>query len=313
ETVPLATPNEKDEAEGFVTPRTSLEKPDPMKDAAPLPAAPNGAVVLNDEPTALPEKKLEEPVNASTPVATPVPARPPRASSPVKRPGTPSSTQLPPSAPSTPSKEHAQLPPSTGTPNATTASPSAPPPVPRRAAGRRVVTNRTSMLLMGKEKDAPNDKERRNSIGQIMAEGVSEDLRRASLEGKPLSRPGTPSNDRPSSPSPARPASPLRTLKRSSLTVAPAEVSPLTAVSPEQERPKVEEAAIPPPLPPRDHDAPPVPSKQQDVDLNGRSVEEDDRVTVTDRTWEDRVWKELTRLKMEMFWARVGGVQLPSS
>lgn len=76
----------------------------------------------------------------------------------------------------------------------------------------------------------------------------------------------------------------------------------------EQEKP-----VVPPALPPREHAAPPVPSKQVDGDADAKVVEEDDRVVVTDRTWEDRAWKELTRLKLEMFWARVGGIQIPSS
>ncbi|KAG8925837.1 hypothetical protein FRC00_003558 [Tulasnella sp. 408] len=340
EPIPLAnsSPVDKEEDEGFVTPRTSLEKPTPSKDAATEPTATDGAVVLNEEPTPLPEKKPELP----TPVATPVPARPPRAGSPVRRPGTPSSTKLPPSTPTTPVKEPVQLPSTTSTPSGPPASPSAPPPVPRRAASRKVLPTRsprTSMLIMGKEKDSLLEKERRNSIGQMMAD-VSE-LRKA-FEGKPLSRPGTPSNDRPASPSPARPASPLKTLKRSSLSIAPAEISPLTT-SPAQEEPVVEKPVVerpvvekpaeetpvaekpiaekpiaekpvaPPALPPREHDAPAVPSKQQDGDADGKVVEDDERVVVTDRTWEDRTWKELTRLKMEMFWARVGGVQVPSS
>jgi len=30
---------------------------------------------------------------------------------------------------------------------------------------------------------------------------------------------------------------------------------------------------------------------------------------VGDGTWEERTWKELTRLREDMFWARVGGAQ----
>lgn len=172
------------------------------------------------------------------------------------------------------------------------------------------------MLILGKEKDPFAEKERRNSIGQMFADATPE-ARRISLDGKPLSRPGTPSNDRPASPSPVKPSSPLKTLKRSSLSIAPAEISPLTT-SPAEEKPVeeklVEEKRVgPPALPARELDATPVPSKQQDGDADGKFVEDDDRVVVTDRSWEDRAWKELTRLKLEMFWARVGGIQVPSS
>lgn len=37
--------------------------------------------------------------------------------------------------------------------------------------------------------------------------------------------------------------------------------------------------------------------------------EEDSEVYVGDATWEERAWKELARLREDMFWARVGGVR----
>ena len=36
---------------------------------------------------------------------------------------------------------------------------------------------------------------------------------------------------------------------------------------------------------------------------------EDPAVFFGDATWEERTWKELTRLREDMFWARVGGVR----
>lgn len=35
--------------------------------------------------------------------------------------------------------------------------------------------------------------------------------------------------------------------------------------------------------------------------------EEDSGVYVGESTWEERTWKELVRLREEMFWARIGG------
>ncbi len=34
---------------------------------------------------------------------------------------------------------------------------------------------------------------------------------------------------------------------------------------------------------------------------------EDDRVWIGDATWEERIWKDLIKIREEMFWARVGG------
>jgi len=38
-------------------------------------------------------------------------------------------------------------------------------------------------------------------------------------------------------------------------------------------------------------------------------LEDDGRAWVGDATWEERTWKELVRLREEMFWARIGGVR----
>jgi Rab guanine nucleotide exchange factor SEC2 len=40
-----------------------------------------------------------------------------------------------------------------------------------------------------------------------------------------------------------------------------------------------------------------------------REKNEDDADYVGDTTWEERAWKELTRLREDMFWARIGGVR----
>jgi hypothetical protein len=36
---------------------------------------------------------------------------------------------------------------------------------------------------------------------------------------------------------------------------------------------------------------------------------EDKEVYVGDATWEERTWKELVRLREEMYWARIGGLR----
>lgn len=39
----------------------------------------------------------------------------------------------------------------------------------------------------------------------------------------------------------------------------------------------------------------------------GLEEELDPSVYVGDTTWEDRAWRELVRLREDMFWARIGG------
>ncbi|CCL99575.1 uncharacterized protein FIBRA_01593 [Fibroporia radiculosa] len=46
-----------------------------------------------------------------------------------------------------------------------------------------------------------------------------------------------------------------------------------------------------------------------EADAVESSVEEDSRIYVGDTMWEERTWKELMRLREEMYWARVGGVR----
>ena len=49
--------------------------------------------------------------------------------------------------------------------------------------------------------------------------------------------------------------------------------------------------------------------KSIDTSSTKHSSATDGEGYVGDATWEDRTWKEIVRLKEEMFWARVGGVQ----
>jgi hypothetical protein len=42
----------------------------------------------------------------------------------------------------------------------------------------------------------------------------------------------------------------------------------------------------------------------------GKEKEEKTRVVyVGDSTWEEKTWKEIVRLREDMFWARIGGVR----
>jgi hypothetical protein len=54
--------------------------------------------------------------------------------------------------------------------------------------------------------------------------------------------------------------------------------------------------------------APTAPAAQSE-EPQSKIAEEDGEVYVGDATWEERAWKELARLREDMFWARVGGVR----
>lgn len=49
--------------------------------------------------------------------------------------------------------------------------------------------------------------------------------------------------------------------------------------------------------------------KSIDTSSTKRSSTTDEEGYAGDATWEDRTWKEIVRLKEDMFWARVGGVR----
>jgi len=76
-------------------------------------------------------------------------------------------------------------------------------------------------------------------------------------------------------------------------------------------------ASAPPPLPPRSRPAKeePISEKEEDVDgvrddADGAAENESDaQIYVGDATWEERTWRELTKLREEMFWARIGAVR----
>jgi hypothetical protein len=43
--------------------------------------------------------------------------------------------------------------------------------------------------------------------------------------------------------------------------------------------------------------------------LESKNVGEDGEVYIGDTTWEERTWKEVVKLREDMFWARVGGLR----
>jgi len=54
----------------------------------------------------------------------------------------------------------------------------------------------------------------------------------------------------------------------------------------------------------------PAETKDAIAGEDGETKAEDDKEAyIGDATWEERTWKEIVRLKEEMFWARIGGLK----
>lgn len=72
------------------------------------------------------------------------------------------------------------------------------------------------------------------------------------------------------------------------------------AKSEEKHEPQVNGDSMPP--------APESDAKDELVEAEAEKEKEDESLYVGDATWEERTYKELVRLREEMFWARVGAV-----
>lgn len=92
----------------------------------------------------------------------------------------------------------------------------------------------------------------------------------------------------------------------------PVETKPAAdVVENEKELPAVKEEKYIPPPPPRRRVGLPAAngvSTKQDLEKAGRE-DDDGNSYVGDATWEERTWKEITRLREDMFWARIGSVR----
>lgn len=64
---------------------------------------------------------------------------------------------------------------------------------------------------------------------------------------------------------------------------------------------------VPDPLPPRGSEGDGRTS--MDTTSTKQSSSTEGEGFVSDATWEERTWKELVRLKEDMFWARIGGIR----
>jgi hypothetical protein len=65
----------------------------------------------------------------------------------------------------------------------------------------------------------------------------------------------------------------------------------------------------PPPVADTPAPAPQVVTKDVEPNITEEPVSEYTEIYVGDATWEERAWKELTRLREDMFYARIGGIR----
>jgi Rab guanine nucleotide exchange factor SEC2 len=96
------------------------------------------------------------------------------------------------------------------------------------------------------------------------------------------------------------------------------ETAPTSAVEEAKAQEDTENTVVPTTTTPEPvaEEKPVLPTIQTDTPLASLEKEEKDAVNTDDTevyvgegTWEERTWKELTRLREDMFWARVGGVR----
>ncbi|KAG8936272.1 hypothetical protein FRC03_008394, partial [Tulasnella sp. 419] len=261
-------------------------------------------ITLNeDTPQVKPNSELAATTSEPT-TTTGVPSRP---STPVKRPSTPTSIPLPSSVPSTP-KARAT---GTGSPVTPAASlPNVPPPVPRRAAARRPATPNRNSLLPSARKDTEGEgspergKKRDSLIGLISPK--KKDLANDGVDGAKT-------DSRPSSPAPA-----LAPALQLAASVEPSAKTESTVPEESVKEPAPPSVTTDVKTEPAQAALPPTETETKDehkrsestaTTTDGEANPETDSGGMTfvgDKTWEDRTWKELVRLRTEMYWARVG-------
>lgn len=194
---------------------------------------------------------------------------------------------------------------------ATPSSPGAPPPLPRRAAARRPIsmalpTSRPGTPLAAKD-DPVKEKDAEPVTVKIEAdESVKDEEPPAKLDepAKVEEPPATVEEE---------------TVAESKADAAAAPSEPAPPASDEVKDTSNESAppAVPPPLPRRARPPPARPiTEEKDSDTPPESSDDDEEevevdmgMFIGDATWEERTWKELVKLKEDLFWARVGGLR----
>lgn len=279
----------------------------------------------------------QPPAKSGSPIDRP--ATPRSVALPTSAPTTPTRRPAPLPPPTTPGSTPGAPPP---VPRRAAARRAVPP-----APGSRTGTPspRTSMSMMAnKDREFEARDPKRGSMGQTIDSSINATAEGSPLKKTfdERSRPSTPTPVRNSS----RPSTPINAPSTSSFAAAPSSrantVTALPATSateglsssavqenPSVERSAVAEAAQSPPDPAL---APPLrlpdepvqqptlqPNEPPESNVEAAFTVEaseaqapdspvDENIFVSDKSWEERAWKELVRLRADMFWARIGSV-----
>ncbi|KAF8137278.1 proline-rich protein, partial [Boletus edulis] len=280
----FATPPSEASSPPYTTPRpTSPESstqdhlPPPSPRTVPLPLTPTTSIPISRvaSPALRPRSRLSSP-------ASPPPAS--RPSSPAvsrSRAGSPVPTEIVPSPRHAPSASHIRGKASPLAPSSRPASPApAAPPLPRRAPGRRAADESKASEL-----EVTPETKCSNAEGDDGVDVVKEEI----------------TSQATSVPAPTMEAT-LESPK--DITVCDTNTA-RGGVQDVMNGTSVMVDSDPHPLPASEGDG----CASVDTASTKRSSSTEEEGFASDATWEERTWKELVRLKEEMFWARIGGIR----
>ncbi|KAJ8585678.1 hypothetical protein M405DRAFT_935884 [Rhizopogon salebrosus TDB-379] len=311
--------------ESFTTPVDSMTFaiPSPITesisvDSPPPQTQPQPPVVQPERPVSPHTVPLPEtPTSPAFPPASPPPRPRERVASPAPLPSRiPSQILQRPGSPLAPSRSRAGSPVLRAPSRAGSPAPHGAPPVPRRAPARRAVpapppTAQTEAKERVPMPSAETGGKKENSS---KADSAKEEKKSTptpepkSVAGEDSAAEPPSTNDEPlesskpfSDPSLNRASSPAKRASMDAPIHPPAE-SPSTTADPTQPSSEAHQSRRP-------SEDSSTHETSVDTSSTKHSSSTDGEGYVGDATWEDRTWKEVVRLKEEMFWARVGGVR----
>jgi len=278
-------------------PASQPERP-PSPHTIPLPETPTSPVFRAASPPPRPRSRVASPAPLPSRVSSPIPHR---ASTPIalsrSRAGSPAPLR-------------------TGSPfsssRAASPVPNSAPPVPRRAPARRAVpVPPTASQAEAKEGiPMPSAEVSKDEVPSKVDAPASEKEKehkppspheQKALAGEDAVEPSTTKHDIAETPNPLPDANTTgypHPEKRASVDVSPHSAQ-ATVVDQSSEVSQVRRAS----------EDSSTHGKSIDTSSTKRSSTTDEEGYAGDATWEDRTWKEIVRLKEDMFWARVGGVR----
>ncbi|KIK43015.1 hypothetical protein CY34DRAFT_804253 [Suillus luteus UH-Slu-Lm8-n1] len=276
-------------------PQASALQPErpPSPHTIPLPETPTSPAFRTTSPPPRPRSRVASPAPLPSRVSSPIPHR--------------ASTSISLSR----SRAGSPAPPRTGSPfsssRAASPIPNSAPPVPRRAPARRAVpVPPTASQTDAKEGIPMPSAEVIKDENSLKVDAPTSEKEEEYKSSPPHEQTDVAGEDavEPETPNPLPDAninensSPK---KRASVNVSPHTAAELqaTVVDPSSEARQTRRAS----------EESSIHGKSIDTSSTKRSSTTDEEGYAGDATWEDRTWKEIVRLKEDMFWARVGGVR----